>query len=160
MRFLDTEKEYVGRSNHARPLYTLDTQLGKEFPEFRTAEFTGYKNKKFVKILEENKIPLDGSYWMYRIDTYEKFEGWWIFDDLLKMHFGTNEDIWPCSDSNALWPSGYDPRARESSRWRVARTDQINYIKNLAHIYGAREYITFSQMIEPTPAKKEGEVNE
>lgn len=147
LQFVNENKEYVLLANQFNPMYTLDSQLKEEFPDFKTMEFTGYKSRKFVEELEESGIPLDGSHWMYRLD-FDNMEGWWIFDDLLKILFGSSETIWPDTDKrNVLLTCGRDPRARLNGRWRIATQEQVNKIKNLAHMYGVREHVTFSQII-------------
>jgi hypothetical protein len=137
-------------------MYTLDSQILPDFPEFKEVEFTGYKSRKFVEELKELEVPMDGSHWLYRLD-FDKMEGWWIFDDLLKVVFGTSEDIWPNNDARVLLSCGRDPRARLHSRWRIATNEEANKIKNLAHIYGVREHVTFSQIIE---VPREEEISE
>lgn len=156
MQFFNSNKDYVLLANQFNPMYTLDSQVKNEFPEFKIMEFTGYKSRKFVEELEEEGIPLDGSHWMYRPD-FDNMEGWWIFDDLLKVIFGTSETQWPNNDVRVLLSCGRDPRARLNSRWRIATEEQVNKIKNLAHMYGVREHLTFSQIITVPRSEEETE---
>lgn len=149
MQFFDTDTDYIQLADHIRPMYRLGSFSHPELPPFRTIEFTGYKNKKFVDEFIEKDIPLDGSLYMYRIDKLETFDGYDVFMGFLRVACG--EEV--------LTICGYDPRARPSGRWAIITEHQMLQIRAIAHMYGAREYITFSRMIS-VPLEEDGAVSE
>jgi hypothetical protein len=111
------------------------------FPEIKEVTFSGYKNPGFTKLLKENGIPFDGSYSMVKIMT--NWNGWSGFDDLLRCVFVPMDKL-PEETSHGLLQLYKDPRGKNHSEWWVATTDQVERIKRIAHIYGAREHLQFS----------------
>lgn len=131
-------------ATYTRDIFVLDSMVDYRrefFPEIKEVTFSGYKNPGFTKLLKENGIPFDGSYSMVKIMT--NWNGWSGFDDLLRCVFVPMDKL-PEETSHGLLQLYRDPRGKNHSEWWVATTDQVERIKRIAHIYGAREHLQFS----------------
>lgn len=110
-------------------LFTEDSFEWEVFPPFKEHEFTVYKNKKGYEYFKENDIPFDGSFWMYRVLSFEGDE---VIQSLLKL-VDTDPFKLEC-----------DPRARTSARWFLASHSKMQKVQMLFHIMGLREMLSAS----------------
>lgn len=136
--------KYEHLANYKRNIYVFDSMVDRRkeyFPDFKEVTFTGYKSPGFVKHLKEYDVKFDGSFSMLKLST--DWDGWWGFDDFLRATFvPLSED--PKSTSHGFKQLFKDPRGKQHSEWFVVTTEQLERVKHIAHLYGARERIAFS----------------